>query len=88
MTALAMKLESVPSLNTSQLVLSDPSCGPAYSNDRYAYFVFTGSSCGTTRKVNCGDSLPMQMSAKSRLAACRCSWLTPPFSVFLQHDAV
>ncbi|XP_074471896.1 uncharacterized protein LOC141756224 [Sebastes fasciatus] len=49
-TALAMKLESVPGLNTSQLTLRDPSCGPSYSNDRYAYFVFTGSSCGTTRK--------------------------------------
>ncbi|CAF91111.1 unnamed protein product [Tetraodon nigroviridis] len=50
MTALAVKLDSVPSLNLSQLVLRDPSCGPAYSNDRLAYFVFTGSSCGTTRR--------------------------------------
>lgn len=51
MTALAVKLESVPSLNPSQLVLNDPSCGPAYSDDRYAYFVFTANSCGTNRKV-------------------------------------
>ncbi|XP_033504946.2 uncharacterized protein LOC117270995 [Epinephelus lanceolatus] len=50
MTALAMKLELVPSLNPSQLTLNDPSCGPTYSNDHYAYFVFTANSCGTTRK--------------------------------------
>uniref|UniRef100_A0A8C9X3G4 Uncharacterized LOC116066419 n=1 Tax=Sander lucioperca TaxID=283035 RepID=A0A8C9X3G4_SANLU len=50
MTALAMKLESVPSLNPRQLTLRDPHCGPSYSNDHYAYFVFTGNSCGTTRK--------------------------------------
>ncbi|KAI3363711.1 hypothetical protein L3Q82_001327 [Scortum barcoo] len=50
MTALAVKLESVPSLNPSQLTLRDPTCGPSYSDNRYAYFVFTGSSCGTTRK--------------------------------------
>ncbi|XP_070705364.1 uncharacterized protein [Pempheris klunzingeri] len=50
MTALAMKLESVPSLNPSQLTLRDPTCGPFYSDDHYAYFVFTGNSCGTTRK--------------------------------------
>ncbi|XP_039981930.1 uncharacterized protein LOC120789331 [Xiphias gladius] len=50
MTALAVKLESVPSLNPSQLTLRDPTCVPSYSDDRYAYFVFTGISCGTTRK--------------------------------------
>uniref|UniRef100_A0A671VZB9 ZP domain-containing protein n=1 Tax=Sparus aurata TaxID=8175 RepID=A0A671VZB9_SPAAU len=50
MTALAVKLESVPSLNPSQLTLRDPTCRPSYSDDSYAYFVFTGSSCGTTRK--------------------------------------
>ncbi|TMS12097.1 Zona pellucida sperm-binding protein 2 [Larimichthys crocea] len=50
MTALAVKLESVPSLNPSQLTLRDPTCGPTYSDDRYAYFVFTGNSCGTNRK--------------------------------------
>ncbi|XP_071324078.1 uncharacterized protein [Trachinotus anak] len=49
-TALAVKLELVPRLNPSQLTLRDPSCGPSYSDDRYAYFVFTGNSCGTTRK--------------------------------------
>uniref|UniRef100_G3P5P7 ZP domain-containing protein n=1 Tax=Gasterosteus aculeatus aculeatus TaxID=481459 RepID=G3P5P7_GASAC len=48
-TTLAVKLESVPSLQLSQLTLRDPSCGPSYSDDRYAYFVFTGNSCGTTR---------------------------------------
>ncbi|XP_061668544.1 uncharacterized protein LOC133496695 [Syngnathoides biaculeatus] len=49
-TAVAVKLASVPSLNPSQLTLLDPKCGPAYSNERYAYFVFTGNTCGTTRK--------------------------------------
>lgn len=51
MTALAVKLESVPSLDPSKLTLNDPSCRPSYSDDRYAYFVFTANSCGTTRKV-------------------------------------
>uniref|UniRef100_A0A3B5L4C2 ZP domain-containing protein n=1 Tax=Xiphophorus couchianus TaxID=32473 RepID=A0A3B5L4C2_9TELE len=50
MTALALKLESVPLLNPSQLTLADPSCGPVHSDDRYAFFVFTVNSCGTTRK--------------------------------------
>ncbi|XP_068610217.1 uncharacterized protein [Brachionichthys hirsutus] len=50
MTALAVKLESVPSLSPSRLTLRDPACGPSSSDDRFAYFVFTGSSCGTTRK--------------------------------------
>ncbi|XP_075940163.1 uncharacterized protein LOC142941920 [Anarhichas minor] len=49
-TALAMKLESVPSLKPSQLTLRDPTCGPSHSDDHYAYFVFSGNSCGTTRK--------------------------------------
>uniref|UniRef100_A0A669B990 Uncharacterized LOC100695742 n=1 Tax=Oreochromis niloticus TaxID=8128 RepID=A0A669B990_ORENI len=49
-TTLAVKLESVPSLNPSELTLHDPTCGPVYSDDRYAYFVFTANSCGTTRK--------------------------------------
>uniref|UniRef100_A0A3Q3C616 Uncharacterized LOC102292328 n=1 Tax=Haplochromis burtoni TaxID=8153 RepID=A0A3Q3C616_HAPBU len=49
-TTLAVKLESVPSLNPSELTLLDPTCGPVYSDDRYAYFVFTANSCGTTRK--------------------------------------
>nr|XP_020497182.1 uncharacterized protein LOC109989675 [Labrus bergylta] len=50
MTAWAVKLESVPSLNPSQLTLKDPTCGPVFSDDHYAYFVFTANSCGTTRK--------------------------------------
>uniref|UniRef100_A0A8C2ZPV2 ZP domain-containing protein n=1 Tax=Cyclopterus lumpus TaxID=8103 RepID=A0A8C2ZPV2_CYCLU len=49
-TALAMKLESVPSLQLSHLTLRDPTCGPTYSDDHYAHFTFTGNSCGTTRK--------------------------------------
>uniref|UniRef100_A0A3Q3B3F3 Uncharacterized LOC108233398 n=2 Tax=Kryptolebias marmoratus TaxID=37003 RepID=A0A3Q3B3F3_KRYMA len=50
MTALAVKLESVPSLNPAQLTLADPNCGPSYSDNRYSYFIFTVNSCGTTRK--------------------------------------
>ncbi|KAJ4918343.1 hypothetical protein JOQ06_000040 [Pogonophryne albipinna] len=49
-TAMAITLESVPSLNPRRLTLRDPACGPTYSNDQYAYFVFTANSCGTTRK--------------------------------------
>nr|XP_020445437.1 uncharacterized protein LOC109954450 [Monopterus albus] len=49
-TALAVKLESVPSLNPSHLTLRDPTCGPSFSDERYAYFVFTANTCGTTRK--------------------------------------
>lgn len=51
MTALAVKVESAPNLNPGQLTLSDPACGPTYSDDRFAYFHFTVNSCGTTRKV-------------------------------------
>uniref|UniRef100_A0A8C7HRL2 ZP domain-containing protein n=1 Tax=Oncorhynchus kisutch TaxID=8019 RepID=A0A8C7HRL2_ONCKI len=50
MTALAVKVESAPGLNPGQLTLSDPACGPTYSDDRFAYFHFTVNSCGTTRK--------------------------------------
>uniref|UniRef100_A0A8C8H676 ZP-domain containing protein Ig-like domain-containing protein n=1 Tax=Oncorhynchus tshawytscha TaxID=74940 RepID=A0A8C8H676_ONCTS len=45
MTALAVKVESAPGLNSGQLTLSDPSCGPTYSDDRFAYFHFTVNSC-------------------------------------------
>ncbi|XP_044025914.1 uncharacterized protein LOC122863455 [Siniperca chuatsi] len=76
MTALAVKLESVPGLNTSQLTLKDPTCGPSYSDDRYAYFVFTGSSCGTTRKFLSNVmlyeneiSLPDEMEIKRELTS-------------------
>uniref|UniRef100_A0AAQ5Y1K4 ZP domain-containing protein n=1 Tax=Amphiprion ocellaris TaxID=80972 RepID=A0AAQ5Y1K4_AMPOC len=48
-TALALKVESVPSLNPSWLTLRDPSCKPVYSDDRFAYFSFPADSCGTTR---------------------------------------
>ncbi|XP_072219007.1 uncharacterized protein [Leuresthes tenuis] len=50
MTALAIKVDSVPALNPRLLTLRDPNCGPVHSNDHYAYFVFTVNSCGTTRK--------------------------------------
>ncbi|KAF7662027.1 hypothetical protein LDENG_00247630 [Lucifuga dentata] len=50
MTALAVKLESVPNLDLSQLTLRDPTCAPSFSDDRFAYFVFTANTCGTTRK--------------------------------------
>uniref|UniRef100_A0A8C2ZA76 ZP domain-containing protein n=1 Tax=Cyclopterus lumpus TaxID=8103 RepID=A0A8C2ZA76_CYCLU len=53
MTALAMKLDSVPSLQLGHLTLRDPTCGPTYTDGHYAHFIFTGNSCGTTRKVAC-----------------------------------
>ncbi|KAK2856121.1 hypothetical protein Q5P01_004856 [Channa striata] len=49
-TVLALKLESVPSLNTAQLTLRDPTCGPSFTTDHFAYFIFTVNSCGTSRK--------------------------------------
>uniref|UniRef100_A0A673BM59 ZP domain-containing protein n=1 Tax=Sphaeramia orbicularis TaxID=375764 RepID=A0A673BM59_9TELE len=49
-TTVAVKVESVPSLNPGQLTLRDPNCGPRFSDDRFAYFVFTANSCGTKRK--------------------------------------
>lgn len=61
MTALAIKLDSVPLLKPSQLRLQDPTCGPAYSNEHFAYFVFTVNSCGTTRKVDLITIVVMQM---------------------------
>ncbi|XP_076024138.1 uncharacterized protein LOC143014217 [Genypterus blacodes] len=50
MTALAMKLVSVPALKPSRLTLRDPTCRPSFSDERFAYFVFTANTCGTTRK--------------------------------------
>uniref|UniRef100_A0A3B4WAJ3 Zona pellucida protein AX 1 n=1 Tax=Seriola lalandi dorsalis TaxID=1841481 RepID=A0A3B4WAJ3_SERLL len=49
MTALAVKVESVPNLEPSLLTLKDKSCKPVFSNDRFAYFSFSADSCGTTR---------------------------------------
>ncbi|XP_068198933.1 zona pellucida protein AX 1 [Antennarius striatus] len=49
MTALAVKVESVPNLIPSWLTLKDKSCKPTFSNDRSAYFSFSVNSCGTTR---------------------------------------
>uniref|UniRef100_A0A3B5BAZ9 Zona pellucida sperm-binding protein 2-like n=1 Tax=Stegastes partitus TaxID=144197 RepID=A0A3B5BAZ9_9TELE len=48
-TALAVKVESVPSLDPSSLTLKDPSCKPVFSDDRFAHFSFSADSCGTTR---------------------------------------
>ncbi|XP_056125463.1 zona pellucida protein AX 1 [Rhinichthys klamathensis goyatoka] len=50
MSALAVKVESVPQLNPSQLTLRDHSCRPKFSNDRFAYFSYDANGCGTTRK--------------------------------------
>ncbi|MBN3299074.1 ZP2 protein, partial [Amia calva] len=50
MTALAVKVESVPSLNPSQLTLRDPSCKPSLSTDGTAFFHFNVNTCQTTRK--------------------------------------
>uniref|UniRef100_A0A3Q4AHM8 ZP domain-containing protein n=1 Tax=Mola mola TaxID=94237 RepID=A0A3Q4AHM8_MOLML len=49
MTALAVKVESVPNLIPSWLTLKDQSCKPVFSDDRLAYFSFNVDSCGTTR---------------------------------------
>ncbi|KAM9339235.1 uncharacterized protein ABDE67_016894 [Symphorus nematophorus] len=49
MTALAVKVESVPNLIPSWLTLRDQSCKPAFSDDRFARFSFSVDSCGTTR---------------------------------------
>ncbi|XP_068593436.1 uncharacterized protein [Cebidichthys violaceus] len=48
-TAIAVKVESVPNLNPSRLTLKDQSCKPVFSEDRSAYFSFSVDSCGTTR---------------------------------------
>ncbi|KAM6992412.1 zona pellucida protein AX 1 [Tautogolabrus adspersus] len=48
-TALAVKVESVPNLIPSWLTLRDQSCKPTFSDDRFAYFSFSADSCGTTR---------------------------------------
>ncbi|XP_042359781.1 zona pellucida protein AX 1 [Plectropomus leopardus] len=48
-TALALKVESVPNLEPSWLTLKDQSCKPVFSDDRFAYFSFSADSCGTTR---------------------------------------
>ncbi|KAJ8274957.1 hypothetical protein COCON_G00095820 [Conger conger] len=50
MTALAVKVESVPDLDMSQLTLKDSRCKPAYSDHIFALFSFGVSTCGTTRK--------------------------------------
>ncbi|XP_041814190.1 zona pellucida protein AX 1 [Chelmon rostratus] len=49
MTALAVKVESVPNLVPSWLTLKDQACKPEFSDDRFAYFSFSADSCGTTR---------------------------------------
>ncbi|MGH0172431.1 UNVERIFIED_CONTAM: hypothetical protein FKN15_065349 [Acipenser sinensis] len=46
MAALAVKVESVPSLSPSQLTLRDPSCRPLQSDAINAVFYFNVNSCG------------------------------------------
>ncbi|XP_047243393.1 zona pellucida protein AX 1 isoform X2 [Girardinichthys multiradiatus] len=48
-SALAVKVESVPNLHPSWLTLKDRSCTPIFSNDQFAQFTFSADSCGTTR---------------------------------------
>ncbi|MGH0155862.1 UNVERIFIED_CONTAM: hypothetical protein FKN15_030098 [Acipenser sinensis] len=55
MAALAVKVESVPSLSPSQLTLRDPSCRPLQSDAINAVFYFNVNSCGTTRRPGLGD---------------------------------
>lgn len=47
-SALAVKVQSVPNLNPSWLTLRDHSCTPVFSDDRFAHFIFSADSCGTT----------------------------------------
>uniref|UniRef100_A0A8C7ILZ8 ZP domain-containing protein n=1 Tax=Oncorhynchus kisutch TaxID=8019 RepID=A0A8C7ILZ8_ONCKI len=81
MTALAVKVESAPGLNPGQLTLSDPACGPTYSDDRFAYFHFTVNSCGTTRKfinnvmlyenkISLPDELEVKLNATTLKVSC------------------
>ncbi|XP_072218677.1 uncharacterized protein [Leuresthes tenuis] len=49
-TALAVKVSSVPDLNPSWLTLQDKSCTPVFSDNRFAHFTFKADSCGTTRQ--------------------------------------
>ncbi|MGH0179492.1 UNVERIFIED_CONTAM: hypothetical protein FKN15_001741, partial [Acipenser sinensis] len=50
MAALAVKVESVPSLSPSQLTLRDPSCRPLQSDAINAVFYFNVNACGTTSR--------------------------------------
>nr|XP_061843343.1 zona pellucida sperm-binding protein 2-like [Nerophis lumbriciformis] len=52
MTALAVKVESVPNLIPNWLTLKDKACKPVFSDDRFAYFSFGVNSCGTTRSFS------------------------------------
>lgn len=49
---MAVKVESVPSLDTKWLSLKDQACKPQHGDDRFAFFTFTVDSCGTTRRVS------------------------------------
>ncbi|KAF7690540.1 zona pellucida protein AX 1 [Silurus meridionalis] len=53
-TALIVKVESATQMVPSQLTLRDPSCKPAFSNSRFAYFSFNTNSCQTTRTFHEG----------------------------------
>lgn len=52
MTVVAVKVDSVPSLDPKWLTLKDQACKPVHDDDRFAFFTFTVDSCGTTRKVS------------------------------------
>uniref|UniRef100_A0A8C1FXM9 Zona pellucida protein AX 1 n=1 Tax=Cyprinus carpio TaxID=7962 RepID=A0A8C1FXM9_CYPCA len=82
MSALAVKVESVPQLIPRQLTLRDPSCGPKFSNDRFAYFSFEANSCGTTRtfydgvvtyqnEITLGNGLPVYQPSKKGVPTSR-----------------
>ncbi|XP_067274804.1 zona pellucida protein AX 1 [Pseudorasbora parva] len=75
MSALAVKVESVPQLVPRELTLRDKSCRPKFSNDRFAYFSFDANSCGTTRtfydgvmmyqnEIGLGNALPVYQKGK------------------------
>uniref|UniRef100_A0A8C6TLE7 Zona pellucida protein AX 1 n=1 Tax=Neogobius melanostomus TaxID=47308 RepID=A0A8C6TLE7_9GOBI len=49
-SAVALKLESVPKLQLDRLRLRDRSCRPLLTSERSVLFSFTVDSCGTSRK--------------------------------------
>lgn len=70
-TAVAIKVESVATLDSTWLTLRDQSCRPVHSDDRFAFFTFTVDSCGTTRKVRspvCSGFENLKVTKKKCLA--------------------
>ncbi|MGH0185297.1 UNVERIFIED_CONTAM: hypothetical protein FKN15_017431 [Acipenser sinensis] len=78
MAALAVKVESVPSLSPSQLTLRDPSCRPLQSDAINAVFYFNVNSCGTTRRVSAVHILPVRIAIKLSILVVEAETLLTP----------